>query len=805
MTAIDVAGFPQSGVRSRATAGWTTRETVAAHASLTLFVAAAWGLWLWSGATVPWDSKNHFYPMFRFLADSLARGEAPLWNPYHFGGHPTVADPQSFLFTPTMAAFALIAPGASMQVFDAAIFAHLLAGGFAILGLFRRRGWGWEGAVLAGLVFILGGPASSRLQHTGMIISYAMLPVALLALEAALERPGLWRGVLAGVAATLMALGRDQVAFLGCGTLALATAWRVAEAEAPWAFLRGRLVMLAVAGLTTAALMALPTLLTLQLLAASNRPGIAFGVAATGSLDWINFATLFAPNVFGSINWDYSYFGPGYETSAEPDWTDRNINYLYVGLAPALLMLWHGLAGGRLFERGARFFGFLGLLATLYALGRATPAFEFAFDRLPGVSLYRRPADATFLMNFAYGVCAGYLLHRLRADGPPAIVWRGWRAAAPVAALALFAAVIVAALAFADQGRRFADAAMALAVPTIAALGLIAAMSIALRRGLLAPLALVLIASTAGQLLWRNAASSLNAEPLSRYSIYGTASDEERAALAALTADIAARGVAGARPRVEILGLSGPWMNASMMLKLEDTIGYNPLRLSDYQRAVGPGENAGDISLRRFPETFRGWRCRLAGLLGLEYLVLDRPLSRLPPHVPRPKSAVEIYAGQRMHVYRLGAAAPRAYVAARIVPFDAEDAFERRSLPEFDRTREALVDHDDAPDLARLMTPPAAGQGAAGTATIVSYSNDRVVIDVESPGRGLLVLHDLDYPGWVARVDGQERPVARANLLFRGVEVGPGRQRVEFVFRPFSLANLSAALRSVAARRQETQ
>ena len=44
MTAIDVAGLAQSGVRSRATAGWTTRETVAAHASLTLFVADAWGL-----------------------------------------------------------------------------------------------------------------------------------------------------------------------------------------------------------------------------------------------------------------------------------------------------------------------------------------------------------------------------------------------------------------------------------------------------------------------------------------------------------------------------------------------------------------------------------------------------------------------------------------------------------------------------------------------------------------------------------------------------------------------------------------
>src|SRR3712207_9295905 len=45
--------------------------------------------------------------------------------------------------------------------------------------------------------------------------------------------------------------------------------------------------------------------------------------------------------------------------------------------------------------------------------------------------------------------------------------------------------------------------------------------------------------------------------------------------------------------------------------------------------------NAADPNLRQFPTTFRGYRCRLANLLGLEYLVLDRPLEKLPRHFPR--------------------------------------------------------------------------------------------------------------------------------------------------------------------------
>lgn len=49
-----------------------------------------------------------------------------------------------------------------------------------------------------------------------------------------------------------------------------------------------------------------------------------------------------------------------------------------------------------------------------------------------------------------------------------------------------------------------------------------------------------------------------------------------------------------------------------MVLGLEDTLGYNPLRISTYERAVGPGENAVDPNGRHFPGTFRGYKCTLA-------------------------------------------------------------------------------------------------------------------------------------------------------------------------------------------------
>src|SRR5947209_20605991 len=164
-----------------------------------------------------------------------------------------------------------------------------------------------------------------------------------------------------------------------------------------------------------------------------------------------------------------------------------------------------------------------------------------------------------------------------------------------------------------------------------------------------------------------------------------------------------------------------------MVLRLENTLGYNPLRIADYERAVGPGENAGDPNLRHFPGTFRGYKCRLASLLGLEYLVLDRPLVRLPRQFPKPQ-ATQIFAGDHFYVYRLGRVAPRAYFATRVRPVDKEAAIESHELPDFDRTREALVDQDAA---GRLSAGLIADPGAAnGKVTIAAYSNNSVRLEV---------------------------------------------------------------------------
>jgi hypothetical protein len=104
-------------------------------------------------------------------------------------------------------------------------------------------------------------------------------------------------------------------------------------------------------------------------------------------------------------------------------------------------------------------------------------------------------------------------------------------------------------------------------------------------------------------------------------------------------------------------------------------------------------------------------------------------------------------------------------------------------------------------------TPPqrtyrTTGRAQTGVARIVAWKPDRVEIDVESQLGGVLVLRDIDYPGWIAEIDGIATPILRTDLLFRGVEVSSGRRRIVFRYSPFSAGNLANALRTVLRRRR---
>ena len=106
--------------RSSASAPHVARQ----YAIVALWALACWQ-WVVSDSVVPWDSKNQFYAFFRFLAESLHAGTSVFWNPYHYGGHPSIADPQSLVFSPPFLLWALFDRAPSLSSFDLIVMLHL--------------------------------------------------------------------------------------------------------------------------------------------------------------------------------------------------------------------------------------------------------------------------------------------------------------------------------------------------------------------------------------------------------------------------------------------------------------------------------------------------------------------------------------------------------------------------------------------------------------------------------------------------------------------------------------------------------
>ena len=737
----------------------------------------------------PWDSKNQFYTFFRFLASSIHSGVTPFWNPYHYGGHPSIADPQSLIFAPAFVLWALFDPSPSMIAFDLVVYAHLLIGGLAMCAIGWRAGWPSAASVMAAVVFMFGACASSRMQHTGAILTYAMFPPALLLLQLALQRRSIPFAIGFALVGATLVLGRNQIALLFCYVLVAVAVAEIMSAESPSRYFAERGPVLAAMAIVGGLIVAGPALLTMQFAALSNRPYVALERALEASIYPANLATLVVPNIFGSHQ--FPPWGPNYETVPEVAAADESFNYMFVGSVPVVLLLWFGLVGGGLWRRGRVLMASVLAVGLLYALGRYTPLYTWMFSWAPGISLFRRPADGSFVFLAAFAILTGYLLTDYVRDGLPR------RRMLPIAVVtAIVLAIVGWAVAFSARTGHATDAIVA--VLWIAPVPLLVNMVLALARTADARrwAAAAVAAAAVAELLWWNGVSRLNAEARRHYAVLEQAvAAPEQEALAQLERYIRERQSNGERPRVEIMGVGGAWQNLAMVRGLEAINGYNPLRIGAYDSLVSPGETTYLSEQRYFPSSFGSYDCALARALGLEYVVLDRPIDKVPNLERRPVADV-IRDGPKIWIYRLHNAMPRLVFTDRVQVADADNVNIYGELAVSPSSDRILIDDDTPPS----KFYPMPGSEHAGTARIESWRPDRVEASVESAQGGMLVLHETYYPGWVAEIDGKPARILRADVLFRGVEVPPGRRKVVFRYAPLSFENLSDAALSALRR-----
>ena len=740
------------------------RESGPSHRpAIALYLLAALLLaWPWASGTVtiPWDAKAHFYPQLLFLSHALHEGDSPFWNPYIFAGHPQIADPQSLIFSPPFLLLAALVKDPSFALADTTLLATLATGGLALMFYARDQHWHPAGGLAAGLAFAFGGSAAWRIQHAGQILSLSFLAIAFWLLARALERRSGWYGVLAGLAAALMVLGRDQVAWLGVLLLAGFALWQVAG--------MGRACLGAakplLAGLACGTLVcAVPLALTIGLAQISNRAEIDFEGAARGSLHPASLLTALVPDLYGTDGPFKDFWGPPSFAWGPTDlFLARNMGDVYAGALPLLAVLALVFASGLWRERTVRFLCLALAALLVYALGRYTPLFRQMFY-LPGADLFRRPADATFPIGMIFALLGGYAVHRW-CTAPQRLL------AGPQAlALGLLVALVFAGAAL----LAVAKGTFGLAWPHILlSIGFAGAAGLALailRRWPGAALALVASFTTL-DLAINNGPNESTALPPKMFEVLRP--DSDNTTLTFLRGNVVDNGTR--RDRVELAAIDFHWPNLGMIHRLEHTLGYNPVRLAWFADATGAGDHVAIPDQRQFSPLFSRYRSPLADMLGLRFVTTGVPVEQLD-HQFRPGDLEFIARTRDAWIYENPRALPRVVLAGTAVAADFAGLVKTGDWPEVDYRETMLL---EAPAPGPASTP------AKGTATISSYRNTEVVVTADAPDGGWVVLFDTWHPGWFATVDGKPAPVLRANVMFRAVAVPPGQHEVRFSFRP---------------------
>ena len=718
--------------------------------------------------------------MFRkfFIEHIRALGRMPLWNPYLFGGVPTIeAGSGDILYPASVLHFLLPLTSALawkliLHVYLAGVFMYLAA---------RALGARRYVALFAGSAYLLSANLVSLVWggQDGKMYVIALFPAALWLLVTALDRRSWLRFLWLGVVAGLMVVAHPQLAYYAYIALAaygLGSLWlRRREGGAFLASSLAGSMVSAVTAVGIAAVVLLPMYRYLREYSPRSGAGRGFEYSASWSLHAEEALSFFIPEFSGTDVQSETYWGKNpFKHNSE-----------YGGALVFVLGI-AALAGLKGVRRRWGL-GVMAAVALLYALGAGTPVFRLLYSVVPGLKNFRAPSLAAFVAIASLTLLASLLLERVLAEGD--------QRARKVMSNALLAgaliALLIGAIALAGgpglygkwtsifgaaEGGPRAEA-FAADVPRIAGGAIVVALLCGLAwlavflwgRGILRPahVALILTGLTVIDLLRVDSRYI----QIVRYDDFFPPDQGIEALRSRLAPGERVLTVGGVYPEGFLASYGVP-----------EVFGYHGNQLRWYNELARYDVRQ---SARTAQELQQYW---LSFLSSAALRTLAARYVLLPGQVNLPGLKL-LGADQRVAVYANEAAMPAVAVVPELqVEPDSGRRIGTLWSPTFDPTKTTIVE----------QPVPGIGEGGGtGTAVIEGNGEDTLAVRVRSSGPALLTVSRTYHPSWEAKLDGVPVPVIRANHALMAVPLsGSGEHRVLLRYRPQSVylaATMTAA------------
>jgi len=695
------------------------------------------------------DMLSQAYQSRAFAVQEVEAGRGlPHWNPYVYGGLPYLSILPYPVWYPTSLLYFAIP---LWRAIGWAFVLHFLLAGVLAYGLARELDLAPGAAAVTGAAYMFTGYLVSHLHagQDGRMFAMTWTPALFLLAERAIDRRRIhWFGWLALVVVLQLFTPHVQMMYfaaLAVGAYVVFRLVRMGRSEGAW---RTPVVLgAAFAGAyLLAGLVALVEIWpTLNMVRFSHRAARGYEYASSWAMPVQETLGAIWPSFQGTLQ---SYWGTN----------PFKLHTEYLGAVPVLLAAL-ALAARR--TPRVWFFAALAAAGLLFAWGGATPIHRLLYWTLPMMKQFRAPGMMFSVVALAVVVLAGYGAQALydRRDAlarKDHVAWKAlgslgaawvvawfWVASSPDGFVSFWGGLLYGGLEAERAARARAampDFVRGLGVFTLAWwAGLAIAWGTA-RRALAPLVACALLAVITVADLWRVDRWFYDTLPAARLT----------------EPDPAMRYLQGRPGPFRLLPLPtayGP--NDPMLFRIAVPTGSQNFRLSWWDDLVGEGmERLGDP--------------RILELLNVRYVASGR--------------AIEAAGLELVHrdggplIYQLPGEPRGAWVVheARARPEDTEPAAALLE-PGFDPFRVALLEPG--------TTPPPLDRAAAGSRiTWIERNPDRLVLEVDTPGAGLLVLSEVHHPYWSAAVDGDPAEVLRVDVALRGVPVPAGTHEVVLDF-----------------------
>ncbi len=748
------------------------------------------------------DAADGYYPSHIAIARAYSHWELPTWDRQSWAGWPLDADPYYGSFYPLFLIFFVCGAARGLGL---TVALHAVGGGWGMLWLMRRRGASAPAGLVAALALSLSSFFVVRIRHVIFLEALAWMPVLLACCEAWLTERRRWAlggaALCAGMIVLCGALPLLLFLALFAGAYAIARLWSV---DRPLEAGVGLLVA-GVIGLVVGMAQLLPTAAHVP----SSPRALATDYSFASSYAWPSWrylVTLLMPDWFGGEDRS-GWFGV---------FNHWEMAGYYIG-AVAILLAGVGLVRmGRRQRPMAVALATVSLMAVLLALGDHGPLHGFFFRHVPLYATLRCPTRALVMFVLAVPLLAAEAVDFLVTEGS-----RRWMlGAGGVTALGAAVALYLSRPRFLYTWDLTAAARRALATGPVPALGGL----LSAHRFALLHLAVVL-AALAGVLL------------LVGFRILtGARAAWLVALLSAGDLLVVDRGYVQPQPADYAVGMErfaavdwligeqqrnptsdrfapdphGPFRlhNVGMTYDLPGASGYDSVSVWRYVNFLQVLNNGHPYASRALKDDLAAgdivrFDSPLVDLLNVRWAIAQAPPARgwtrrFAPSTMMGRPGDPLHAKYEprwdplLSIWENPHPLPRAFVVFRATVVD--DAHAVAKLPTLDPRVEALVDAAPAIPPSGAALPPA-------PARLRVAERQKLIIDVDAPAAGILVVSETHYPGWSALLDGKSVPLLRADYTFRGVAVPAGRHVVEmrFVSRPTQIGLLLSALGFVLA------